>query len=624
MSHTIRMVIKYDSSTVFSLLCLFSFHTGFSQTMISGKIVDESSEPIPFVHLHIKNTNQGTVSNEDGEFRLVSDTVKKHSTLIISSLGYKTIEVAFNEEYRVYTLYSETTQLKGVTIKPINYGLELINKARTAIPYNYPTEEERHTGFLRETTRWKANETPIYIVEAVIESVKKSYSREHLSGDVKLNEIRKYESNKLDSLDVRIYGGGHDIHSFDIVSRRRAFLGKPKNFTYLIRDTLRKRDKDIYKIYFQNKRGQSGHVYVLDSTYAIVKVEIHDTSFATFLDIGQYKRKYRDVKITYEQGEDGLWRFKYCNYKTAFEKKEKELILTNDYVTTKVEVNPHGIPYLERFQYRDFLLNSTKPYNTDFWSNHNIILPDDKVEQLFKSNLPSSNGINKGKTSLIEILKRFRTQMTISWDPIMINPYSLYYENKTFLIQQTGSFSNISSISLYSSLLYEATTDFFIGYAFKSNLTKSGITLHNLVLSKNVNLNPMGRPIYISPCLEFGFQQTNVFLDNYDTEDFMVNGKTLNSNSTDIYLSQKSLQVQPNIALKIEKSRNIDFMVSFGYNFPFNESTGLLFHEKKEFFLFRKRAFSKSNQENLNIDHDTQRLLENKLNVLAGIIYRMN
>ncbi|GLU45103.1 hypothetical protein Musp01_27270 [Muricauda sp. NBRC 101325] len=601
-----------------------TFKTSLAQTILSGKIVDKMNEPIPFAHLHIKNTNQGTVSNEDGKFRLVSDNVEKHFTLIISSLGYKTIEVAFNEEHQIYTLYSETTQLKEVTLKPINYGMELIEKAIKAIPNNYPLAEEQHTGFLRETTRWKENETPIYIVEAVIESIKKPYSREHLSGDVKLNEFRKYESEQLDSLDVRIYGGGHDIHSFDIVARRSTFLGSPKNFTYTIKDTLRKRNKDIFKIYFQNERGQSGHVYILDSSFAILKVESYDTSFKTFLDIGQYKRKFRDIKITYEQGEGGLWRLKHCNYKTAFEKKEKELILTNDYVTTKVEVNPHGIPYLERFQYQDILLDAPKQYNPDFWNNYNIILPDDKVEQLFKSNLPSSNGINKSKTYLIEILKRVSTQMTISWDPISISPYSLHYENNTFLIQQNGSFSKHNSISIYNSLLYQARPNLFLGYAFKSNLTKSGITSHDFVISKNINLNPKGRPIKISPYLEFGYQQINFFLQNYNNEDFTVNGKTLNSNNTDVYLSQRNLHLQPNIALKIEKSRKLNFMFSYGYNFPFNASTGLLFHERKKFFLFSKRAFLKNNQENLDIDYENKRLLENKFNIAAGIVYRWN
>lgn len=616
------IILKYDSITVLGLLCCFSFHLSFAQTIISGKIVDENNEPIPFVHLHIENTTLGTVSNENGQFRLVCDNGIEKKPVIISALGYRTKKIFLKEGIHTLSLAPEITQLKGVTLVPMDYGRELINKAIKAIPNNYPKVEERHTGFIRETTGWKNNKIPIYIAEAVLESIKKPYSKKHLSGNVKLDEFRKYVSGQLDSLITRIHAGTHHIHRFDIVARREAFLGNPNSFEYKIKDTLRQRNENIYKIHFQNKNGLSGHVYILDSSFAIVKAEVKDLSFTSWLNMNG--RQYLNYTVTYEQGEDNIWRFKHSHYETAFNEKGKVLELRSDYVTTKIEPNSLDIPYAERFQFADILLDKPKQYSPDFWSNYNIILSDEKVERMFQSTDTIKNKKNGNRPNkLIQILHRFKSQMTLNWEPINITPFSVSYENTAMEIQESGTFVRRNTWGISTSLLYEIRPDLFMGYVFKSNLSKTGITSHDLVVSKSMNLNPNGRPILISPNVELGYQELYSPIGTYqNTGDFSVNGKTFDNNRIEVFLSQRNFHVQPNITLEVEKNRRINFVMSFGYNFQFNETAGLLFHEKDGFFLFRKKAFLKNGEDELFIESENKNLLENKVDIRIGVAYR--
>jgi hypothetical protein len=53
---------------------------------LSGVIVNDSSETLPYVHIRIKNSVRGTVSSTDGYYSIVA---REKDTLILSSVGYK-------------------------------------------------------------------------------------------------------------------------------------------------------------------------------------------------------------------------------------------------------------------------------------------------------------------------------------------------------------------------------------------------------------------------------------------------------------------------------------------------------------------------------------------------------
>ena len=147
---------KYFSYSpyIIILYCLVTFQISFAQKTISGKIVDEKNKAIPFVHLRIENTNIGIISNKSGLFKLKYNQNVRNK-IIVSSIGYKTKKVSLKEGFTVLVLKKDITQLNEVIVTQRDYAKELIVNAIKAIPNNYPIVEERHTGFTRETTRWK-------------------------------------------------------------------------------------------------------------------------------------------------------------------------------------------------------------------------------------------------------------------------------------------------------------------------------------------------------------------------------------------------------------------------------------------------------------------------------------
>lgn len=600
------------------LVLLVTSQCILGQSIVSGKIVDTNNRPISFAHIIIETSNKGTIANEDGVFRLLVTEENLSKRLIISSIGFRTKKVTITDQYQTITLAEDITQLNEIVIVSKDYAKELIKKAINAIPNNYPTTAERHTGFFRETTTRNGEEKPIYITEAVIEAIKEGYTKRNKSGDVKLIEFRKYESDMVDSLPTKFYAGSHHIHRFDMVARREAFLSKPDNYQYKIVDTLKQDGKDIYKVSIREKNENSAHIYIQDKSFAILKAEIKLTS--NFGVLGP--REYFNFTVSYKQGNDNLWRYNNSNYETAFRRQGKVLNLKSEYVTTDIEANKDNIPYLERLQFSDIILDETKEYNPNFWNNYTIISPNETSEALFKSiDYSAKNDEDKESKDQTSLRKRLLFEFGFNWTTFNIASNTINYTNSSLDIQQNRASTNENSLNLSNSVFYRIKPYFLIGFSNEFKISKTGISASDLVIAGNFNLNPNGRPISISPRLHFGYQQIDHFIRQYGLdEDISINGKRIKSDKLDVFLSQRGLRLKPSLSLHIEQSHRLGFFISTSYNFSLNNQKGLSFRERGR--LFPKRVFLKNGQENLSITSTKDNLFENIISISAGFTFK--
>ena len=100
-------------------LCLFS--AGLSAQTITGKLVDEQNQPLPYANIVLLSLPDsafvnGTISGEDGTFTL--EATSKEQIIKISSIGYGTIYKPTNPaNLGVVQLFSNTQQLGEVVIK---------------------------------------------------------------------------------------------------------------------------------------------------------------------------------------------------------------------------------------------------------------------------------------------------------------------------------------------------------------------------------------------------------------------------------------------------------------------------------------------------------------------------
>ena len=100
------------------LVTLFTAVAAMAQQKISGKVVDANGEPLLGAGVVVKGTTTGTVTDLDGLFEL---TVPAGATLEISSIGYKTLEVAVGNQTRFdLTLEDDNEMLEATVV--IGYG----------------------------------------------------------------------------------------------------------------------------------------------------------------------------------------------------------------------------------------------------------------------------------------------------------------------------------------------------------------------------------------------------------------------------------------------------------------------------------------------------------------------
>ncbi|WP_423735115.1 SusC/RagA family TonB-linked outer membrane protein [Chitinophaga caseinilytica] len=113
---------------IFAALLLLTVFNGYAQTQplinsrLSGRIVDgKSREPIPGATVQIKGTTHGVATDGEGRFAFVTGQPFPY-TLIITSVGYKRVEVIVEHTQIEIPLEPSQSQLNDVVV--IGYGTQ--------------------------------------------------------------------------------------------------------------------------------------------------------------------------------------------------------------------------------------------------------------------------------------------------------------------------------------------------------------------------------------------------------------------------------------------------------------------------------------------------------------------
>lgn len=140
------------------LLLSFAFITAISfsvmaQRTVSGKITDESGEPLPGVNVVIKGTTTGTQTDLDGNYRL---SVEDGATLVFSYVGFQTQELEVGSRTTIDVSMGGATELQEVVVTAV--GIERDKKALGYAVSTFSNEdiEQKADGDLGRVLRGKA------------------------------------------------------------------------------------------------------------------------------------------------------------------------------------------------------------------------------------------------------------------------------------------------------------------------------------------------------------------------------------------------------------------------------------------------------------------------------------
>jgi len=137
---------------LFAFLLLLSYEA--SSQVITGVIIDRDSKyPLKYANVYIKNTNIGTVSNNDGKFNFPKPLLKITDTLVISHVGYATFYYStFDcsiDTTIVFELIPIAINLPEISIAPFDFckTLSILKNTISVGKKTYPFNTD---GFFRQ------------------------------------------------------------------------------------------------------------------------------------------------------------------------------------------------------------------------------------------------------------------------------------------------------------------------------------------------------------------------------------------------------------------------------------------------------------------------------------------
>jgi hypothetical protein len=136
-THFHHSIVRLPRIVFILLFCLISKLT--LAQVISGILIDEQNQPIPYSTIFVAETKEGTTSNSDGQFHF--NLPKGDYTITVRSMGYyqvnKTVSLQTDSMFLPITLKTQAFELKEVKVFP---GKEdpayfIMRKAIAKAPY---------------------------------------------------------------------------------------------------------------------------------------------------------------------------------------------------------------------------------------------------------------------------------------------------------------------------------------------------------------------------------------------------------------------------------------------------------------------------------------------------------
>lgn len=314
-------------SISYIFILFFSFSI-LAQTSISGVVIDQFNEPIPFANVIIKNTLEGTTTDDLGEFNL--NTKKENGVLEISFIGFHTQNVNFTTEtkYIKINLKEQSDLLEEVVLvsrhkkklkkteNPAYYILKeiwkrkRINGVKKVNYYQYNKNTSIEIGmnhldssFIKKLD--KKNYATILDEIEYDESGTSYYVPFYLNQkitNVYGNNLIKEEREDIEAERTEGIGSGGfglerisktfrdiDVFKNNIPLLKKSFVSPlSKNgfatYDYVLYDSIIENNKKTYNIYFFPLREQDlafkGNFFVSGENFSIEKIEMEVTKSA--------------------------------------------------------------------------------------------------------------------------------------------------------------------------------------------------------------------------------------------------------------------------------------------------------------------------------------------------------
>ena len=577
---------------IFILFILFFAFTNTisAQTKVSGIVVDNSNQPVPYANVVFKGSKTGVVSNEDGRFYIESP--ENYWALVVSFVGFPDKEVKLPSlvNYNFKVVLKEGNSLKevkifaGKTSKKNNPALDILRKIwerrrknglKMFKQYQYDKYEKVEfdmntidSAFMKskifkgmefifkniDTSRVTGKTyLPIFINESLTEFYGDNETK-------KTKEILKANKNSGigngDGVNVFI----KDLYNdFDIYDNYLNLFDKSFTsplsrtgidvYNYVLADTAFIDNKWCYNIVFYPRRKNEltfkGDFWVNDSTFAIKKINMAITKSA---NINWVKDIYLEQEFDVLNDSVFLPTRDYMMSDFALRKKEESKGVygkrTTLYRNFKFNEKKPEKFYKDEVSYID---NSVYNKSNDYWE-------ENRFEKLNKDEVKIYKMIDTLKT-----VKRFKQIYNLV--SILGSGYIQFGHFDYGPIFSTIGYNEVEGVRLRAGgRTYFGPNDLwrlqgYTAYGFKDNKFKYGASGKWLIDKKNRIIISGGNRRDVEQIGASLTTTNDVLGRSYASSGLFTTGS--NGKLTNINLST--------LAIEIEPIRNLTFQLGFSY-----------------------------------------------------------
>lgn len=392
--------MKHSSLTVIMIfLCFFSSLKGQNNfTSLSGLLQDrQTQEPLSFASIYILGTTVGTSSNAEGDFVFHVPTALSNDTVVISLIGYKTIQKKLTEfdSGEVLLLDKSTLELAEVVVTAEKRltAKQIVQKAYQSMPQNYPSEPYILEGFVRDLQ----NEDEQY-VEFMECALKMRYQKYDLARrpSVELQAVRrsyiakKHPWNKgRDRKNVIV-----DIVEDDFIRYDYGPIRAKGGWKYEVESVLPFDNRFVYKITAIDKPFQTAILYIDTESFAFVRMELtrkthKGRSWRRRMGSGQ-KQVYYHVIFEYQEHEGKMY-LKYQKEEDSWEiykNTESNKLLFTQYPKKELFINKVITTEVDQYAFKPNLQidksveDQAEGYDPSFWQYYNAPTQTKELSQI--------------------------------------------------------------------------------------------------------------------------------------------------------------------------------------------------------------------------------------------------
>ena len=424
----------------FLLFSLFSIML-IAQTKVSGEIKDVNGEPVAFANVIFKDSNEGTITNEEGRFYLQSDN--DYATVSFSFVGYKTLDVTLGQKttYKMsVSLEEEAAALDEVVIysgkqsKKNNPAIDILRKiwenrrengVKRFKQYSYDKYEKlefdlntidsaliksrvfKGMEFIFDQTDTSNITGNTYLPIFINESSSKVYGDNLLKENKEVligNKNSGFDNNNTLIAFLKDLYSEYDVYDNYLKFFDKAFTSPLSRtgidvYNYVLLDSAYRDNKWCYNIVYYPRRKNEltfkGDFWVNDSTWAIKEINLQASKSA---NLNWVREVYIEQEFDVLNDSTFLIKRDYFMSDFSFGKKEKAKGIYGKR-TTLYEDYVFDIP-----KDKKFYAQQVDPYEFEVYNRPDDFWEENRLEKLSKD----EKGVYKMLDTL-KTVKRFKT-----------------------------------------------------------------------------------------------------------------------------------------------------------------------------------------------------------------------